>query len=83
MVILRVVHFLNFLDKMSIDKLMRSSTLALFMHLAAARQQKCENHCEYTFDHSEQLLFAFPPPHYALFKRYYVRTNVYVRHARV
>merc|ERR1712059_83057 len=37
MVILREVRFLNFFDRMSVAKVMRSSTLALLILLAAAR----------------------------------------------
>ena len=40
MVILGGVRFLNFLDQMSVAKVMRSSTLALFTLLAAARMHK-------------------------------------------
>ena len=49
-----------------------------FSRCACARVSRSAH----TLDRSKQLLFSCSPPNYALFKRYYVRAHVYVRHAR-
>ena len=64
-------------------EVMHASSLHAFGSCTRASWQKCENHCEYTLDRSDQLLFSCSPPKYARFKRYYARAHVYARNARV
>ena len=80
MIILGGVRFLNFLDQMSVAKVMRSSTLALLTLLAAARARKSAEVSIHWTVPSNFCFLAHPQKMHCL--KDITRVHIYVRQAR-